>query len=757
MENKFYQVYLIGIFIILFLPFLAGPSYFTPVDWGKGIIFRVVLSILLFLFIWQFFYKRNELHLSALKNNKIFWVLGIYFLLIILSTVFSQDINFSLWGSPYRGQGAINFLFYIIFAVFTFLIVKPEDWKKLLDLSIFIGVLVSLIAFIQYYGILSTVFVSSEDRPPSTMGNPIMLGIYILLLFFITFVFAIKEKDKVHKILYLSAVLLFFFTILITGSRAAYIGLFAGATYFLLLYPIKNTPENKLIFKKIAVLKIIFGFLIILGIFAVYYINSQQIFPQFLEDNKIFNSVKNRLSIDSALADPRFSAWKIAIKAIIEKPILGWGPENFAIGFDKYYNPSLPYISKMWGGWWDRAHNTLLDIAATTGIPALIAYLSIFIILIWQLQKAKNKKTSEQIVIHGIQTTLIGYFVANFFSFDGFSSYLLFYLIIGYSLYLIYRRENNAEDDAEKQTIFKKIKGRGFIISILSIFLIIFLWQYNFLPLQINKEINKADNLAENKKCEESFSVSESLLKKHSFLDAYIAIHYIDNIKLCAAINPDKNSEYAQKGAEILKNAVKIRPTYSRFWIFLGGFTTIKAASENDSAQKDLLVKESESYLKKAEQITPLHQEVIIEQAKLSMVSKNYEEMAKKAQKCIELEPDLIECYWTKIMSEIYLKKIDQANINFHAFIEKYGNVGITYLYQLANAFAEINDYPDLVIVYKEIIRRSPDVAQNYASLAFVYYKIGEYSEAKKLALKFLELMPEAKDEVNAFLKTLPY
>lgn len=91
-----------------------------------------------------------------------------------------------------------------------------------------------------------------------------------------------------------------------------------------------------------------------------------------------------------AIADPRFSAWQITLKAIKEKPIFGWGPENLSIGFDKYYDPSLPYISKEWGGWWDRAHNIILDTAATFGIPAVIIYLALFAVLFWQLQKSKK-------------------------------------------------------------------------------------------------------------------------------------------------------------------------------------------------------------------------------------------------------------------------------------------------------------------------------------------------------------------------------
>ena len=46
--------------------------------------------------------------------------------------------------------------------------------------------------------------------------------------------------------------------------------------------------------------------------------------------------------------------WPIAWKGFCDQPIFGWGQENYAYVFNKYYHPSLYYEK---GEWCDRAHN----------------------------------------------------------------------------------------------------------------------------------------------------------------------------------------------------------------------------------------------------------------------------------------------------------------------------------------------------------------------------------------------------------------
>ena len=744
-KNKLCWIYLTGFFVILALPILTLPPWFYPPDFGKTIIFRSVLAILLFLFAFQLLYRKNEFNLPDIKKNKIIWALAGFFIVFLLASVFSVDPYYSFLASPYRGGGFVTFAFYFIFAILAFILFKKGGWKKAWIFSIIIGILVSLIALIQFYGFFNNIFVRVGGRPGSTIGNPIFLGIYLLLLFFPTLSFAIKEKNRYLKIFYIFSLLLFLYVIFIAASRAVYLGVIAGMLYFLLFYP-----------KKFTILKILTTLFLILVASTVFYVNIQSHFPQVLQDNRLFQILENRLSIKAALDNERFRAWQTVFQEIKDKPILGWGPENLAVGFDKNYDPLITSSP-----WWDKAHNVFLDIGAQTGILGIIAYLALFVVLSWQLHKNKHKTEHEttQIISHGMQATLVGYLVANFFSFDTFPTYLIFFLLVGYSMYIIYSQQpeeethKNTQNGTQKNTLWKSV-----FIFVLFCVLVVFLWQYNLVPFQINTQINIANNLTDRKKCDSSFTLMDKELLSHSFLDSYLIMQYITDIKKCAAINPAKDLVYAKKGAELLKEGVKIQPLYTRYWIYLGSFTTVIANNEQNSATKENLVKEAYSYFDKAETLSPLHVEIFIEKAKTDMVSANYQKMKSDAEKCIKINPNLGGCYWTKALAEMYLKENDIANEDIKT-AKKYGfnDSSTLALYQLIGVYNKTEQYDKLADVYEKLIVMDLSVAQYHSSLAFTYFKLGQYKKAREQAMIFLKLMPEAKDEVDAFLRMLPY
>ena len=664
------------------------------------------------------------------SGNKIVWSLTTLFSIFLLASIFSVDSNFSFWGSPYRGGGFITFAFYFIFALLTFILLKkPFDtaqgeagWKKIWGFSIFIGILVSLVAVIQYYGLFRTIFFATGERPGSTMGNPIMLATYILLLFFITLSFAIKEKVKFKKIFYVFSSVLFFYVILITGSRGAYLGLLIGSIYFLLFFP-----------KKMALAKIGVVAVLIAMCGFVFYINTTNQYPKILQENKLFNSVASRLSLRSVLSDPRFYTWTgIDYKILIEKPILGYGPENFAVGFDKYYDPSIPYIGATGEeSWWDRAHNVIIQTASDAGIFALLVYLVLFVILFWKLQTLRLRSGQEndiKIIAAGIQATLISYLVANFFSFDSFSTYLIFFLLIAYSLYLI--SSNNAEatqnltrNDAEN----KKPWWKGAIIIILFFILIIFLWQYNFAPFQINTQINKASDLVNRKQCNQAFMIMDKILQQHSFLDSYVITEYIIFEKKCSEFYPENNLAYTKKGLELLTTAVKIQPLYTRYWIYLGNLATILADLEADTTTKNNLVKQASNYFDKALQLAPKHQEILTGKAKLEIVAGNFMGAQNYSEDCIALNKNLGDCYWYLALSEIYLKNSEGVKKNMQlASDNKYNINSEASLIELANAYGSFPDYQNLAPVFEKLVAINPNNVEYKATLNLIYSKLGK-------------------------------
>jgi hypothetical protein len=575
-----------------------------PNDWGKAIFFRIILSIIIFFFLWEIIFKKTKL--SSIKTkiasvSSLFYLLITLFLIYLLATIFSVNQHFSLWGDPNRNGGFINFSFYIFLAILAFLIIRKNDWQKLLDFLIVISLFVCVIAFIQKFGIFSKYLIPFKDRPISVMGNPILLSIYLLLVTFLSFSFGIITKSRFKKILYFSSVFLFLFTsIFLVQTRGTYLGLFIGFLFFLFAYPKKTK------------IKIYVGVLIAAAIFGMYlskvYLDNHLYVYQKLPP-LISEPLDRTLSLfeGTKITEARTSAWKVSWNALKEKPILGYGPENFVVAFDKYYDPSLPIIGRIAPGndlteWFDRAHNFIFDISITAGIPALIIYLSLFGTLIWQLQKTKKINPENAVISTGLQATFLGYLTALFSSFDSVSTYLVFFLLIGYSLYLISSSDLSNEKKPE-QTTTDRFSNKIYELRyplVTVIFLIIgwFVWIYNIKPLYINKEMNMAltyADLRQEKTCQKALDIVNKIYPSvpDSIIDNYLGqkstfVIYGCNDKLKGKTPEDLTNQNIQ----ILKKNIEKNPQYVTNWILIGEYTNILIKEKNSKTENVFILNE---------------------------------------------------------------------------------------------------------------------------------------------------------------------
>ena len=750
------KIYLGCFFVILALPFLNLDPWFSPPDWGKTVIFRITLSVLLLIFLHQILSSKERL--SARFSGKV--KPGIYLLLALLAifflaAVFSLDASYSFWGTPYRSGGFVNFAFYIILAFLAFLTLKEQDWQKIWNFSLIIGTLVAILAIFQWLGTFADVLITYEIRPPSTLGNPILLAIYLLLLSFLALALAAKEKKLFKKIVLFSAFSLFLFVTFLTYSRAAYLGLAAGLSYFFFFYPYKKHRLS-------LVSRISFAAFLIFLSLGLYYINTQSELPEFIQENRDLRIMANRLSLERALQDSRISGWKVGWQALQDRPILGYGPENFAIGFDRHYDPSLPKIEERPGGadkWWDKAHNFLFDISVTAGIPALIIYLLLIGALFKQLQKIKRSDEKNSAIIQGIQAAFIAYLVANFFSFDSFSTYLIFFLIVGYSLFLINGCQPLLQKDAmlekkDRKNLSKWKKHRKPILAFCLIVAVWFVWSFNIKPLQINKEINLALYETKTGYCDRALNRMENILPRKSILDGYLRIKYLEVINTCIQEKTiDESYPLAKKAGEIMEENVQIMPYFTRNWIWLGKYNNLLL----ENWQKTEAAEKAEKAFAKAGLLSPKRQEVFEGWIKTDLLTGQYEKAEEKAEECIMLNEKFAGCWWLKALTYVYLNDPEKAREYMEtARLKGYRIKSVDALLELTKAYIEIGNYPGLLETYPEIIKLEPEEPQHYASLAFVYKELGQNEKARETALKIIELFPEHKTEAEEFLKQLP-
>jgi O-antigen ligase len=772
---KYNLFFLISSFIVISLSFsvLFFPQWFIPLIWSKTLLFRTIVSFLLVIFLALILLQKKYLFYVSQKIKVI--ILPLFLLLLLwftcfLSTLSSLDMNFSLWGDPLRAGGFVSYSFYIIFGFLAYLVFKEKDWVKVWSFSFFSGVIVSLIAILQRFGIWKSFLTPVYFQPPSTIGNPILVANYLLLLFFICLIFILKSKNIYKKAAYILSALLFIFVIIfITETRANFLALAVGISFFLFFYFRDKRSKMLLVF--------LIAFLL-LSFFAI----------KFLDDNyNIFESqplvikapIRRMFTLadGSNIAGSRISVWEVSLEAFKSKPFLGYGPENFEIGFNKYYDPSLSEIANPREGtlkivqWWDRAHNFMLDMLVSTGIFSLLAYLFLIGIIFWRLNAVKKVSEEARLSSIGIQSAIVGYFTAVFFSFDCYDTYLIFFLIIGYSFYLLslnkaflsYGQLSIGDENMNKKNIITFLKI--FLLLIVFSLFVLFIVFFNIIPLMANEKLN--DFLGEKQKTyDEYLKKSAEISKKHSIIDNYVRINLAEAIVEYDSDNVQLKSVAFRDSINFLQENIKLNPNHLREWLLAGEMTNtlirIKDASSNgflDAKEAQILENEADYYFRQASYLSPERPEIYKEWAKTGLASHDYILAEEKSLKCINLNESYGTCSWTLALVNIYKK--DEEKFNYYLKLaedNKYPVDSEESLTQIIDTYQNVDEYKKVVEYCLKAIPSSTDDAREsnlLYILADAYKKLNDREKARQAALQAFKLWPDSKIRLDGFLKDL--
>ncbi|MEK7680650.1 MAG: O-antigen ligase family protein, partial [Patescibacteria group bacterium] len=121
----------------------------------------------------------------------------------------------------------------------------------------------------------------------------------------------------------------------------------------------------------------------------------------------------------------RWITWEVAIKSWGQRPVFGWGPNNFFYAFNSNYDPRS--LNFGYGEtWFDNAHNIILNTLAVQGAVGIIFYLGLFVVAIWIIIAGYRKRsTNIHVVVVGL-AFLVAHLIQNVTVFENPTSYLYF-------------------------------------------------------------------------------------------------------------------------------------------------------------------------------------------------------------------------------------------------------------------------------------------------------------------------------------------
>jgi O-antigen ligase len=407
---------------------------FFPFISGKNIMFRILVEIALAG--WVLLALLNPKYRP--KKSPILIAYGVFIVVLFIADMFGENPWRSFWSNFERMEGFIGHIhLFAYFFVFSSMLTSSKEWLNMFKVFIASNLLVLVHGFFQLFGVkgyfyaslipekLSTWFAQnfpihqSEVRLDSTIGNSAYYAVYCLFFAFISAILWTHAKGKGEKWFYGIVAGLNLFSLFYSGTRGTMIGLVVGVVISLGMLAWKEHGKAR----KMLVIALVAITIALTGIFSMKN-------TAFIKSSPTLSRLAS-ISPTDLTTMSRLTIWQISFEAWKEKPVFGYGQENFSNIFAKKFIPE-----KMWNiePWYDRSHNVFFDWLIAGGIVGLLAYLSLFaaaLYLMWVKKGVSEEEFSlpERALLTGL---LAGYFIHNIFVFDNLVSYILFILVLAY-------------------------------------------------------------------------------------------------------------------------------------------------------------------------------------------------------------------------------------------------------------------------------------------------------------------------------------
>jgi len=733
MSNKnIYKKFLQILFLLtLISPLVVDKRLFFPYVTGMALYFRLSVEILfIFWLIFIFLYSSYRLKINLLIGSIIF-----YLFIIILATIFSQNSFLSFWGDAERMMGLFGILHFIaLFIIGSSIFRDRKELKYLLYFYLAVSVSICIYGIFQLFGLTS--IKPGASRILATFGNAGTLASYLIFGFFLSLYLALNEKNKYINFIFSIIALIHFISIILTGTRGAYLGVALGLLFsiIIIIFKINNTKLKKSIIGSLLFLIVIYGFL---------FIYRQK---TYIKDNLYLNRLTS-FSFNDVTMKTRLMSWKWGIKGWKDKPIFGYGFENFSIPYNKYFQSEY-YNYAAGDTYFDRAHNIVVELLSTTGILGLISYLIIFVISFYYLFKTFKRENNFYLfsIIGGL---LIAYFIQNLLIFDLLPS------MIGFMILLVFINNIKEVDTDNGQAKISKIK-KIIILPISLFLLILLLYSYNnFIKKQyLALRDDVVGQITFPYIYEDGMRALKASVNYNTKIDLDLksaaANTIFDNYRDGVVVNKNQKEDI-DYAISLYRENLKIVPkdlyyNYKIAEIMDYRFVIDKDIKINEEAKK---------FIEKAISLSPDRAELYYIQAENLYLAGKFDEAIIANLKAVSLNDKFGQSYWE--LSKVYYLsgKFKEAKENLIKAIKLGYRLQESTIMSMASIF-EITKNINNEIEYYEILalNGSKDYVV-YTTLANKLSEIGDKQKAIKYAAKASELNPEIKPKIDKFIESM--
>ncbi len=729
-----YIVYVLktGLFILPVLSLIVVSSLFFPFITGKNFFFRIMVEILFFFWVFVACFDKNY----RPKKSSILIAISATLFFLTLATIFGVNPYRSFWSNYERMEGLISHIhLFLYFLILASVFKKEKDWKWFFKDLIGVSFVLVIYGFLQFFGVVTAG--QGGARLDATFGNSTYFAIFLIFHLFLIALFFSKTKNQWIRLGLAVLFALELILVFMTATRGAILGIVGGAVAFAAIMAI-FTSNRKIRYGALG----LFAFLTLLISLFLLFRHSA-----FIEKNYVFSRLAS-ISATEATAESRLTIWQMSFKGFLERPFLGWGPENFNLVFNKYYEPKL-YIAEPW---FDRAHDIIFDWLISTGILGFLAYWSIWGAAIFVVIKAYKKKQFTPVETSLFFALFTAYAFHNIFVFDNLTSYFLFFSILGYLhfKYIQTRSETEPEKPLKQQDTRNIGIGCYLLITLVFIAVVFSLYFANIKPILAGRQLLTTLGEMGVKGIDVDFMLNEFdkvfAYKTFGNNEAREQLgSYAERVVAAPSIASEDKTKVITKAIEEMKKQVQESSDDARSWLFLTSLYT--KSNQLDNALK---------VANKARELSPQKQQIRFVIADIYLAAGQYDKAFEILKEAYDLDHDYNEAAKNLVIASIVANKKDLAEKILGEPEKNWPNrFGKGSERQFINAYAKVGDFEKVKELWQMIILKEPNNAQVHLSLAATYLQFGDRANAIKELEKTIELDPQFKEQGEYFINEI--
>lgn len=460
----------------------GGSGLFFPFISGKNLIFRILVEVALAG--WIVLALKDAAYRVNIKKTPLTIAYAVFMVILLVSDIFGVDRERSLWSNFERMEGFVGHIhLFAYFFVLSAMLPTLKDWQKMWKYFIASNILILIYAFGQLMGAKGTFFAEkfpamatwfsakfpihmSENRLDATIGNSAYFAVFCLMFIFIAALLWSQRTSAKRSWFYPSLIVLNIIGLFYSGTRGTMIGLLVGGFVTLGIMAQKEKGRMR---------KVLVGSLVAM----VIAVSSIFIFKDtaFIKSSPTLARLAS-ISPNDITGASRLSMWKISYEAWLERPLLGYGQDNFSYIFARKF---LPEKMCNLEPWYDRSHDVFFDWLVAGGALGLLAYLSLYGVALWLMWRKENHvPLREKAILTG---AIVGYFIHNIFVFDNLTSYILFAALLAY----IVVRTQGDNAHGHGKAIFGDEQMNYIWIPLIGVLLLATQYYVNYRPLLVNR------------------------------------------------------------------------------------------------------------------------------------------------------------------------------------------------------------------------------------------------------------------------------